>query len=211
MLDNARLGAFLSNYAAPTTLFYQMDPIAFVKELHERWKVRDEQRKVEANFSSKKPAREVEVQSKPEIFISYSGEDRDAAHLVYNLLSEAKLNVWMDDRGGLTSGNKHKRAISRAISECALFVPLLSKKMEHLTETYFREEWDLAIKRDRKFTGSTFDLIHPVLLDDVDIRAHFLPDEFSELTFERASGGQLTPAFVSTMVREVRRYQGNRK
>ena len=105
------------------------------------------------------------------IFISYASEDFEAADRLRDTLDQLGLNVWMDQKGGLEAGDLYRAKIRHDIWHCTLFIPLLSKNSERRKEAFFREEWDDALRRMRRFKGSSRAFIIPVVIDDLNLDA----------------------------------------
>jgi hypothetical protein len=73
-----------------------------------------------------------------------------------------------------------------------LFIPLLSKNAERRKEAFFRQEWDDALRRMRRFKGSSRAFIIPVVIDDLNLdAARDIPDEFKEIHATVAQQGIL--------------------
>ena len=74
-----------------------------------------------------------------------------------------------------------------------MFIPILSKNAQRRTEAFFREEWDDALRRMRRFKGSSRAFIIPVVIDDLDpSHAGDIPDEFKEIHTVVAPQGMLS-------------------
>lgn len=79
------------------------------------------------------------------VFISYASEDFPVACQIYNMLVESGAPVWLD-KSELVGGDAYNDRISNAISECKVFIPLLSsttmKDIQNDTWRYYKDvEW----------------------------------------------------------------------
>lgn len=81
------------------------------------------------------------------VFISYAQEDFAIAWNIFTRLREAGFNVWLDNHK-LSVSDAYGKRISNAISQCRVFIPLLTSTVATYLEAdkdkYFRHEWDLA-------------------------------------------------------------------
>ena len=139
------------------------------------------------------------------IFISYANEDFEAADRIRETLNGLGLNVWMDKKGGLDAGDQYEAKIRRDIWHCTLFIPVLSRLAESRKEAFFREEWDDALKRMRRFKGSSRPFIIPVVIDDLNLYAATdIPDEFKEIHVTNAKQGIL-PNDAALRIQQITR------
>ena len=87
------------------------------------------------------------------IFLSYAHEDFPLVYQIFQYLTEKGYNVWLDNKN-LYSGDVYEAKIERALNECAIFMPILSKQVGvdlangNFNRFYLKKEWR-AIK-DRK-------------------------------------------------------------
>lgn len=113
------------------------------------------------------------------VFISYASEDFTAAWNLFTKIRNAGMNVWLDNVK-LSVGDAYDRRIADAISQCRVFIPILSRTVaEDITNgrnRYYRKEWELA-------AGENSDIkIMPVVLPGYDPRG-----AYHALTGERIS------------------------
>ena len=85
------------------------------------------------------------------VFISYASEDSATAALIFSKLKEKGINVWFDSYK-LFGGNSYDDRIATAISQCKVFLPILSKQVKNdihsqNTDRYYIREWELAGQR----------------------------------------------------------------
>jgi hypothetical protein len=84
-------------------------------------------------------------------------------------------------------------------------MPLLSRHAESRKEAFFREEWDDALKRMRRFKGCSRPFIIPVVIDDLNLyTATDIPDEFKEIHVTTAKEGIL-PSDAALRVQQITR------
>jgi hypothetical protein len=187
---SSTMTSFFQGFCWETNILAENTPVEFVRLLHEKWFERHPPAGptllVDAPQEPAKPASH-------SIFISYAREDFEAAGKVRETLDQLGLNVWMDRKGGLRAGDLYRAKIMHDIWHCTLFIPLLSKNTERRTEAFFREEWDDALRRMRRFKGSSRTFIIPMIIDDLDLSAaRDIPDEFKEIHTSAAPQGILT-------------------
>ena len=182
--------SFLQGFCWETNVLAENTPVEFVRLLHEKWFERHPP--VEPTVSTsiiQDPAKS----ASNSLFISYTSKDLEAAERLRDTLDQLGLNVWMDRKGGLEAGDLYRAKITHDIWHCTLFIPLLSKNTERRTEAFFREEWDYALRRMRRFKGSSRTFIIPMVIDDLELSdARDIPDEFREIHTVAATQGMLT-------------------
>lgn len=100
------------------------------------------------------------------IFISYASEDFHIVCQIYKVLSDNGCKVWFDN-AQLLGGDKYDERISAAISQCKVFIMILSRQTMHDLKSqnhrYYMEEWAQA-------ADNTDCLFIPVTLSGFDIR-----------------------------------------
>ncbi len=82
-----------------------------------------------------------------DIFISYSSKDREKAEQLAELLSSAGLSVWID-KAGIEAATSWSGEITQAITDCKVFVILLSPNS--ITSHNVSKEVSLASERKKK-------------------------------------------------------------
>ena len=151
------------------------DPVAFVSELHRRWQEQHSAVSEEAAQGQGRDA--VEMKPMPgAIFLSFAGDDREAARSLKGVLESAGLDVWFDERD-LPPGAIWDRAIQANIRRCSLFVPLLSLRAAQRLEGFFRREWLWALDRAQSMDDSV-PFIQPIVVDDLQPGANGIPEGF---------------------------------
>ena len=111
------------------------------------------------------------------IFISYASEDFPIVCQIHSILVGAGFKVWFDN-AKLTPGNEYDSRIVKAIDECKVFMPILSRQVKADIESekwryYKDEEWKIV--EDNKRCE-----ILPVAIYGFDIKAdrELLPNLF---------------------------------
>jgi hypothetical protein len=201
---SSTMTSFFQGFCWETNILAENTPVEFVRLLYEKWFERHPQPSSKSAVSAdaiQEPAKSASHC----IFISYASEDFEAAGRLRDTLDELGLNVWMDKKGGLEAGDLYRAKIRHDIWHCTLFIPLLSKNAEGRKEAFFREEWGDALKRMRRFKGSSRPFIIPVLIDDLNLYAATdIPDEFKEIHVTTARQGIL-PNDAALRVQQITR------
>jgi hypothetical protein len=186
-----------------TQIYSEGGGTQFVRELNERW--RDHVLK-----SSSAPNQNVAAEpdddshlfARGSVFISYASEDREAAAKVSSALETAGIDVWYD-RKQLESGDAYRSKILRNIEQSSLFVPVISDHVLTTDRRFFRLEWSHAVEESRlRPSGAPFLL--PVVIDETDSKAPYLPAEFTQVQWERLGNGAPIENFVSLCKRHIR-------
>lgn len=111
-----------------------------------------------------------------EIFISYASEDFATARNIYDYLKSHKQHVWFDIR--LRAGDRYDSDIKEGISQCNIFLPVLSnqtaKDLENNNNRYYRKEWELANSRmlECQKEDEMF-LTIPVVIEDYSVKGKY--------------------------------------
>ena len=133
------------------------------------------------------------------VFLSYASQDAEAARRLCDALRASGVEVWFD-RSELVGGDQWDAKIRKQISECALFVPVISANTQARLEGYFRIEWKLAARRTHAMAAAKA-FLFPVVIDATrDAEAH-VPDEFREVQWTKALGGEVPAAFGARVKR----------
>lgn len=129
------------------------------------------------------------------VFLSYTSDDVAVASAVCEALRESGIEVWID-RSELQGGDAWDANIQRQIRECALIIPIISKRTQARREGYFRLEWRLADERMRLVADGT-PLILPVAADETREQDALVPKSFLTVQWSRLPHGHVPPAFVA--------------
>jgi hypothetical protein len=193
---DARLVSFLQLVSVRTRVYGGAE--AFVGELHRRWLARRAPATPPAGGTNPMrflpPAREMPENA---VFISYAREDLAAVQRIKNGLDAAGVTTWFDLER-LEGGDNYDRKITRNISRCAFFVPIISANTQRRHEAYFRREWSFAVDRARNIAeGAVF--ILPVCIDDTREAEAVVPDRFKALHFTRVPDGIVSVDFANRL------------
>jgi len=198
------LAVFLDNFSSSTRVFPR-PATDFVDLLAEQWKSKyGDAPAPPARVPADTGAGADQKMVTGSVLISYASEDREAALRLRTAL-EGVTDVWLD-RDDLIPGNLWASHIERAIKDCELFVPLLSRRAAARREGYFRNEWYQAISRSQN-RDSQLPFIVPVVIDDLEVNSAGIPQEFWTRHAARLPDVEETDAFVAVMkelVRQVR-------
>jgi hypothetical protein len=200
---------FLQNFS-PRTRIASCPPAEFVCELAARYRRRalPPDSTAPGRLADETEAAETRMEAGA-VFISYAGEDREAARRLRNFLEEeAGIDVWFDIRR-IEAGDDWDHKIRRNIKNCSYFMPLLSSASTRRQEGYFRREWALAADRAMDFADSATFIV-PVAIDDTPEDADGVPERFRRPQWERLPDGIGTKAFGRRMRELMRDYHRGR-
>ena len=139
------------------------------------------------------------------VFLSYASQDAEAAKRIAEALRAAGVEVWFD-QSELVGGDAWDQSIHEQISECALFIPVLSETTQARREAYFRLEWKLADERTHLMAEGTPFLL-PVTIDQTTERGALVPKSFVAVQWTKLPGGETPPAFA-TRVKKIAEIRG---
>lgn len=197
---------FLRAYKTRTEVIEHEDPIGFVDELYDRWRLAHPRRAAAA--ANARPAGEPIAPGA--IFLSYASEDRPVVELLARRLDEGGLDAWFD-RDQLMVGDDFEDRIRDNIDKCRLFVPILSRHCLDPNDRFFRLEWKQAVRRADMLPPSRRFIV-PVAIDDVPPDSEHLDRDIRRLHRLSLQDGLalqqgVTDAFVSTLQRLYRESQ----
>jgi TolB-like protein len=130
---------------------------------------------------------------KSAVFLSYASQDAEAARRICEALRAQGVEMWFD-QNELVGGDAWDAKIRKQISECALFVPIISAATQARREGYFRLEWKLAAQRTHMIADGTPFLL-PVVIDVTRDAEALVPAEFKAVQWTRLPGGETTTKF----------------
>lgn len=133
------------------------------------------------------------------IFLSYARDDAAAARRLAEALRSAGLDVWFDENE-LRGGDAWDTKIRRQITDCALFLPIISQHTEARAKGYFRLEWKLAVDQTHLMADG-IPFLAPVVIDDTKEAGASVPAEFLRVQWTRLPGALPTPQFVEQLNR----------
>lgn len=99
------------------------------------------------------------------------------------------------DQSDHRGGDSWDQRIRRQITECALFIPVISENTQSQGEGYFRLEWKLAVVRTHD-TADHAAFPVPVELDGTSDREVQVPDRFRAAPWTCLPGGETPAAFA---------------
>lgn len=197
-VGDTNLALFLDNFSYRTRL-YPGSATDFVDLLSERWQERFGTSDTAAEEEPVEEATGGEIPADA-IFISYAREDSEEAGRIWDGLRDIT-DVWMDRT--LEPGENYAHLIKKRISDCTLFVPIISQNTIARDRGYFRREWNQAVDRLSEVARGT-PFIVPVIVDDTPEGADKIPEEFWDMHVARLPGGAVTPEFIRKVMADVR-------
>ena len=90
----------------------------------------------------------------PDIFLSYSHDDKEIVEKIAALLADAGFNCWIDSEN-LRYGDKYNEKIFEAISKCIVFIAFLSRS--YVNKKYCPQEFEWAQEKDKDILAVTLD------------------------------------------------------
>lgn len=195
---NLNLRAFLRDCEA--WVFPAGDAVAFVAELHRRW--REQYGDAEDTREELHAAARMEPGA---VFLSYASQDRQAAATLKTALEAAGVEVWFDKKD-LQQGDVWRSQLKSNILQCGVFLPLLSQNARGRREGVYREEWRWAVERSRGIAESVR-FLQPVIVDDLAEGADDVPEEFWQRHCVRLPGGEPTGDFCFQLKEAIREFR----
>ncbi|MBI2813054.1 MAG: TIR domain-containing protein [Opitutae bacterium] len=133
------------------------------------------------------------------VFLSYASQDAEAAKRICEALRAAGVEVWFD-QSELVGGDAWDAKIRKQISECTLFVPIISANTQARLEGYFRLEWKIAAQRTHTMADERVFLL-PIVIDTTRDTEARVPAEFKTVQWTRLPGGETPPAFCARVLK----------
>ena len=200
---------FLRNFSRCTKVYESGGALDFVNELHQRW-MDLHPAPLPGQVTPLNPPVSQASAEAGAVFLSYASEDRVSAEKIRNALEAAGVDVFFD-REDLECGNDWEAKLRRSISQCSLFVAVISRWTSAPGHRFFRKEWNLAV--DEAQTTSFSDdaaFLLPVVIDDIPASEADVPAKFRAIQWQSLPSGQPTQEFISRVQRLYRRYQKSR-
>lgn len=175
---DAALARYLQRFGKKA-LIVPGDAVAFVDELHRRWKQRagDALAPLQAGAAAPSDAVAAAPECGAKVFLSYAHDDGAIAQQLYDYLRGQGIDVWKDDRyDALAKGANWDHEIRRQIADCACFVPVISRYTSDTSDSYFWKEWNLALDRSLQMDRLRRRFVFPVLSE----RGVELPEQFRD-------------------------------
>jgi hypothetical protein len=142
------------------------------------------------------------------VFLSCARADRDAAESIRDALDRAGVDVIVDD-DDLQLPDRWEKKLRGFVSDCSLFVPVISARSLSARRRFFRAEWVEAIL-DAGRAAPSGRFILPVVIDETSAKERAMPGEFGELSWERLPDGRPSSELVKTIVELQRSYRSRR-
>jgi TIR domain/SIR2-like domain len=201
--SDANLVLFLRHFSRGTKIFRGGGAIEFVNELHTRWMERHPQ--AETSIEEAIPA--TPHRDTGAVFLSYASENRDAVIAIKDALEAVGVDVFFD-KEELQAGDAWEAKLRRSVSECSLFIPIISRDTLTAHRRFFRVEWNLAIDEAQKapFTAEGGFLL-PVVIDDTRVDDPGIPPKFQSTQWRALPGGRPTKEFVERVQLLYRNHQ----
>jgi TIR domain/SIR2-like domain len=178
------------------------EPSVFATELAIRWHARHpDSNQARAKFQPPPPAE----MPKGAIFLSYAREDEAAVVQLKAALEQAGLLVWYD-RERLKGGQRWPDELKIAVSNCSLFISVISTTTETTPEAYYHAERSWAAARLAQFAASD-EFYIPVVIDDSPLPCKREPANLAEIHVTRTPGG-LPPDSLVEHLKEVLQGRG---
>ena len=175
-----------------------------VGELYTRWSERRSPGDLEA------PPVDAELLSSPgkragAVFLSFARGDRGVAECIREALDDAGVDVILDNDDSRMEAS-WERKLRTCLGECALFVPVVSRKSAAAPRRFLTDEWIEAIL-DAQNRAPSERFIMPVVVDDTPPGPSAIPETFGELEWEQLPNGRPSPKFVEKVVQLQRAYR----
>jgi len=129
------------------------------------------------------------------VFLSYASQDAEAAKRICDALRATGIEVWFD-QNELVGGDAWDAKIRGQISNCALFLPVISASTQARLEGYFRLEWKIAAQRTHTMADERVFLL-PIVIDHTRDTEARVPAEFKHVQWTRLPAGETNAAFCA--------------
>jgi hypothetical protein len=202
LVTDKNLVAFLRSFSKATRMYRSGGAIEFVNELSDRWTALHPE-----GAPASTPATRAAIQSKTgAVFLSYASADALAVERIKEALEAVGIDVFYD-REQLQPGNDWDAKLQRHISQCSLFLPIISQQTLTPDRRYFRAEWNLALEEAKRasFSDDQAFLI-PIVIDATSIDEPALPSKFRQVQWQALPGGEPTKTFVDRIQSLYRQY-----
>jgi hypothetical protein len=192
---------FVCRFSGRTELLSGPAPLYVVDELYRRSS--DLRQEREPPPASLLPLVSQPALQSGAVLLSSVEADRKEALALRDELDRAGVDVLLDwDDAPLPE--KWERKLKGFLSECSVFVPLVSRRSVEAERRFFRPEWIEAIGHAAR-TVPSGRFVVPVTLDDVSPASRALPEAFGEISWEKS-----TSELVRNVVELQRSYRSAR-
>jgi len=203
MSGDPNLVLFLTHFSRGTRIFRSGSAVEFVEELHARWMQRHPQTETPIQPAKASTPRG----DTGAVFLSYASENGAAATAIKDALEANGVDVFFD-KEELQAGEAWEAKLRRSVSECSIFIPIISRETLTAHRRFFRVEWNLAIEEALKATFAAEEsFLVPVAIDDTPVNDPALPAKFHTLQWEVLPDGRPTPQFITRVVALYRKHQ----
>lgn len=188
---------FLERFSGGTRIHRTTGAVELVAELSRRW-------------TAMTPAREPEPDGAPElrsgaVFLSYARTDAAEAESIRQALDRHGVDVvFASDDTALA--DKWETKLRTFVSECSVFMPVVSSRSSRGERRFTHPEWVEAILEARNAIPSGR-FVLPVIVGDERPEKHTIPEEFGKLDWETWTSGQPNSKLVETVVQLQRNYR----
>ncbi len=202
--NDCNLVLFLERFSSATQIFREDNPIAFIKELHQRWTDTHPDSAPSTLLPQTASPRELEPGA---VFLSYASGDLSVVEKLKAALEEAGVDVFFD-KEQLQPGNEWEGKLRRYIHQSSLFVPVISQQTLTPDRRFFRVEWNLALEEAQMASFSSEEaFLLPVVIDGTPLDHPAIPLKFNTRQAASLPGGIPTPAFIERIKTLYRKHQ----
>jgi hypothetical protein len=125
-------------------------------------------RKIYSECSSDVVSR-LEAKNMPEVFISYTSEDKEYANSLHKKFEQAGMRPWLD-KENLRGGDHWDKRIRDTINKVDYFVVLQSNALTNKIEGYVNLEINEALERLKYFQSGKSLFVIPIIIDGCPLR-----------------------------------------
>jgi hypothetical protein len=197
-IANAGSVLFLQRLSGATRVYRGRGAVAFVEELYRRVHERP-------GADAQRPPASARALRSGAVFLSFVESDRSVAESIRESLDRAGVDV-VAEVDDTPLNDVWEKKLRSFISDCSLFIPVISRRCLAAQRRFFREDWVEAILEASK-TIPSGRFILPVVIDDTSLEEPALPEELGEHDWNQLPGGRTTPTFVETVVQLQRSYR----
>ena len=201
---------FLERFSGGTRIYRTEGAVALVAELSRRWS------ELKPSTPSESPPVTTGEFRSGAVFLSYARADAAEAEAIRDALDDNGVDVVIsNDEAPLP--DKWENKLRSFVTECSVFMPVLSKRSAGAERRFSRSEWVEAILEARKAVPSgrfvvpvTIDAIGDAIGDAIaegSPAGRTIPEEFGKLDYETWTSGQPNSKLVETVVQLQRNYR----
>ncbi|MBZ5491577.1 MAG: toll/interleukin-1 receptor domain-containing protein [Acidobacteriia bacterium] len=186
----------------------EQSPVAFVDELHKRWRSR--YKRPDSGEPEGKSPDAPPAFKRGAVFLSYASEDRATVREIRDQLEAAHIDTWMDERG-LEPGEEYQRVIRENIEDASFFIAIVSRSLDRTGAKgrFVFREWKWA-ERASEVRHKDDCFLQAVVIDDTPSSASFVDAPYRDLHWTRLRDGGLPQEFIEVLSRGIRNYRRSR-